>query len=137
MTQPQYLFKTTPFKHQLEEWERSREETARAIFWEQGTGKSKLIIDTACWLWSRGLIDAVLVVAPNGVHRNWVENEIPDHVPDEIAKDVAALHYQSPRADTKWHQKAMIRTLSNANSRILDGPFFQRQKTSARDLYRD
>lgn len=30
----EYPFKTAPFKHQREEWERSREEPARAIFWE-------------------------------------------------------------------------------------------------------
>lgn len=102
-----YEFKTDPFDHQREEWERSREEEARAIFWEQGTGKSKLTIDTACWLWMRGLIDGVLVVAPNGVHRNWVEKEIPDHVPDDIMKSVRAFHYQSPKADTKWHKRAV------------------------------
>lgn len=103
----EYPFKTEPFNHQREEWLRSREEEARAIFWEQGTGKSKLTIDTACWLWLRGLIDGVLVVAPNGVHRNWVEKEIPDHVPDEVIKHVRAFHYQSPKADTKWHKQAV------------------------------
>lgn len=103
----EYQFKTAPFNHQKEEWERSREEAARAIFWEQGTGKSKLTIDTACWLWHRGLIDGVLVVAPNGVHRNWTEKEIPDHVPDDVIGQVRAFHYQSPRAGTKWHQQAV------------------------------
>ncbi len=102
-----YQFKTTPFGHQKDEWDRSREEEARAIFWEQGTGKSKLTIDTACWLWNRGLIDGVLIVAPNGVHRNWTEKEIPDHVPDEVIKHVRAFHYQSPKADTKWHKQAV------------------------------
>lgn len=102
-----YQFKTAPFNHQKEEWGRSREEAARAIFWEQGTGKSKLTIDTACWLWHRGLIDGVLVVAPNGVHRNWTEKEIPDHVPDDVIGQVRAFHYQSPRAGTKWHQQAV------------------------------
>ncbi len=102
-----YQFKTTPFGHQKDEWDRSREEEARAIFWEQGTGKSKLTIDTACWLWNRGLIDGVLIVAPNGVHRNWTEKEIPDHVPDDVIGHVRAFHYQSPRADTKWHKQAV------------------------------
>lgn len=102
-----YQFKTTPFTHQKEEWERSREEEARAIFWEQGTGKSKLTIDTACWLWNRGLIDGVLIVAPNGVHRNWTEKEIPDHVPDDVIGHIRAFHYQSPRSDTKWHKQAV------------------------------
>ena len=104
---PVYTFKTNPFAHQREEWERSREEEARGIFWEQGTGKSKLIIDTACWLYLLGRIDAVVVVAPNGVHRNWVENEIPDHMPDAIMANARAFHFQAPKSDTKWHRQAM------------------------------
>lgn len=104
---PEYQFKTVPFAHQREEWNRSRELEARAIFWEQGTGKSKLTIDTACWLYLLGRIDAVIVVAPNGVHRNWVENEIPDHVPDAIMARSRAFFFQSPRADTKWHKQAV------------------------------
>lgn len=83
------------------------------IFPSGNTGKSKLTIDTACWLWLRGLIDGVLVVAPNGVHRNWVENEIPDHVPDEVIKHVRALHYQSPKANTKWHKQAVREIISH------------------------
>lgn len=102
-----YAFKTKPFQHQREEWEFSRELQARAIFWEQGTGKSKLTIDTACWLWMRSLIDAVVVVAPNGVHRNWVEGEIPDHAPDGIMPAIRALAYQADKAETKWHKHAV------------------------------
>lgn len=104
---PGFTFKTAPFTHQREEWERSRELEARAIFWEQGTGKSKLVIDTAAWLYLLGRIDAVAVVAPNGVHRNWVENEIPDHLPDAVMARARAFHFQSPRADTKWHKQAV------------------------------
>jgi len=63
-------FTFTPFKHQQDEWDISREYEMRAILWEQGTGKTKLTIDTAQWLFRQGLIDAVFVVAPNGVHTN-------------------------------------------------------------------
>lgn len=103
----EYPFKTKPFEHQLEEWKYSRDLAARAIFWEQGTGKSKLTIDTACWLYLGGLIDCVIVVAPNGVHRNWVENEIPDHTPQVVMAKSRALHYQASRSDTKWHKQAV------------------------------
>lgn len=108
-----YEFKTKPFDHQLEEWYISRDMIARAILWEQGTGKSKLTIDTACWLYLQGKIDAVLVVAPNGVHRNWVEDEIPEHVPTSLINTVRAFPYQSQRADTKWHSKALKQTLEH------------------------
>lgn len=108
-----YEFKTKPFDHQLEEWNESRNTESKAIFWEQGTGKSKLIIDTACDLFERGMIDGVLVVAPNGVHRNWVEQEIPDHVPDAVMRKSRAFCYQAPRADTKWHKKAVRLTTAH------------------------
>lgn len=100
----EYQHKLPPFAHQLAEWEHSRELSTRAIFWEQGTGKSKLAIDTAAWLRMRGLIDGVLVVAPSGVHRNWIENELPAHLPDALRPEVRAWAYQSKQAKTKRHQ---------------------------------
>jgi SNF2 family DNA or RNA helicase len=75
-------FKTLPYKHQLEAYEISRDREYFALLMEQGTGKTKVIIDTAAYLYGAGRIDAVLVVAPNGVHRNWIHNEIPTHHPD-------------------------------------------------------
>ena len=105
-------FKTTPFKHQLDEWTFSREAKARAIFWEQGTGKSKLTIDTAAWMYLKGLIDAVIVVAPNGVHLNWIEDELPTHLLDDIARNTFAHYYQTSKAYNKAH-KAAIKALVN------------------------
>jgi SNF2 family DNA or RNA helicase len=107
-----YVMRHEPFDHQRKEWLLSRETPAKAIFWEQGTGKSKLTIDTACWLWHKGLIDGVLVVAPNGVHRNWVESELPEHLPNSLLKVTSCIHYQSTKSDTKWH-KAAIQKLTN------------------------
>jgi hypothetical protein len=46
---------------------------------EQGTGKTRTIIDTAEALFLAQIIEALLVVAPNGVHRNWIDNELPKH----------------------------------------------------------
>lgn len=97
------MMKTKPFRHQLEEFHRSKEERIRAIFWEQGTGKTKLVIDTAAHLFRIGEIDAVLVLAPNGVHQNWVIDELPVHCPETYH----AHAYESKRAGTKWHAKAV------------------------------
>lgn len=73
-------FKTAPYRHQLREFEISAELPGRALIWQMRTGKSKLTVDTACHLWSVGLIDAVLVFAPNGVHENWVRRELRIHL---------------------------------------------------------
>jgi len=78
------LMKTTPYLHQKAEFIKHWDTKVRAIFWEQGTGKSKLIIDTACRLYLAGLIDCVIIIAPKGVHENWVSDEIPAHIWDDI-----------------------------------------------------
>lgn len=101
---PAFEFKTRPFDHQLAEWEAARGAGARALFWEQGTGKTKELLDQAAWLYCQGEIDGVLVVAPNGVHRNWITDELPAHLPDAVAEQTRAHHYTSAKAGTKRHR---------------------------------
>jgi SNF2 family DNA or RNA helicase len=79
-----YPWKTQPFAHQKEWWVKTKDKAAWAVLWEQGTGKSKLTIDTIADLYLRDRIDCLLVIAPNGVHRNWTSKEVPEHLPDEI-----------------------------------------------------
>ena len=50
-----------------------------ALFCEQGTGKSKMAIDWAGYLWVNGKIDSVVIVSPKQVHEQWVLDEIPKH----------------------------------------------------------
>jgi SNF2 family DNA or RNA helicase len=47
---------------------------------EQGTGKTWLTLADAERCFIGGKIDALLVIAPNGVHSNWVLREIPTHL---------------------------------------------------------
>lgn len=82
----EYQYKTKPFDHQRELFERTCDMAAFALLWEQGTGKTKPTIDTAAYLHQKGLIDAVIVVAPGGVHRNWRSDELPAHLPDITAR---------------------------------------------------
>jgi len=72
-----YQFKRRPYDHQLKEWQQTRDETAWGHLFEQGTGKSKVTIDEASWLYQTGAIEAVVIVAPNNVHANWARNEFP------------------------------------------------------------
>lgn len=83
-----YEYKTKPFDHQRNLFMLSRDKKSFAFFMEQGTGKSKPVIDTAAWQYSQGLIDALVVIAPNGVHRNWIEEEIPKHLPDWCPREM-------------------------------------------------
>lgn len=67
-----------PMAHQRKGFLLSRDKTVFALFCEQGTGKTKIVLDTAVYLYEQKLIDAICVVAwPNGVHRNWVDYECP------------------------------------------------------------
>lgn len=80
-----YVFKTQPYQHQREIFEASKDVPNHALFMEMGTGKTKTTIDTASYLFESKKIDTMVVIAPNGVHRNWI-NEINVHCPDRIPK---------------------------------------------------
>ena len=79
-----YKPKTVPYAHQTRVFTHSRDFKAFALLLEQGTGKSKIIIDTAAYLWGKGRINTLIIIAPNGVHKNWAINEFPAHLPDYV-----------------------------------------------------
>jgi SNF2 family DNA or RNA helicase len=53
------------------------ERTSFAHFMEQGTGKTYVALAEAEHLWNADKITALVVIAPNGVHRNWLTEEVP------------------------------------------------------------
>ncbi len=71
--------KYKPYKHQKNILSRTKEKKAFALFWEQGAGKTKPTIDLASYLYKKGEITLFLIIAPNGVHRNWIEQELIKH----------------------------------------------------------
>ena len=80
MTRPiSYPFKTKPYTHQEKEFKLYKDFESRALIWQMRTGKTKAMIDLACYLWTRCEIDAVIVVAPNNVHLNWHRRELGIH----------------------------------------------------------
>ena len=87
-----YNFKTKPFEHQRKAFYKSRDKKSFALLMEQGTGKTKVIIDNASYLYGKGEITALVVIAPNGVHRNWLK-EIDIHMPDWCPRD--SFYYSS------------------------------------------
>lgn len=93
------IYKTKPFAHQYKAFEAGKDKPAFAYLMEQGTGKTKVTIDNAAYLFEQGGIDAMLVIAPNGVHRNWVDDELPTHMSDSA--NYKALIYRSGSVNTK------------------------------------
>lgn len=86
---------TTPYAHQTRHLETRWDTPAWALLWEMGTGKSYATILTAARLYGTNAIDALVVIAPKGVYRNW-EGEVEKHWPDGPVRPVV----------TTWGRKA-------------------------------
>jgi len=111
-----YKFKTEPYEHQKDALKKCWNKEAFAIFAEMGTGKTKIALDNACILYNKGKIDRLLVIAPKGTYMNWVEQEIPTHVPDYIEKDILAW---KPNITEKYEmQLKAIRNVENFKLKI-------------------
>ena len=79
-----YKFKTKPYKHQYDAFLKCKDRDSYALFMEQGTGKSKVIIDNIAYLYRNGKIDTAVIAAPKGVYRNWLSSEFNTHMPDDV-----------------------------------------------------
>lgn len=75
----EFIFKTKPRESQLEYLSHFADFKYAANFSDMGLGKTKMFIDNAVYLYAKKKIKQVLVIAPNGVHRQWAEDEIPKH----------------------------------------------------------
>ena len=54
---------------------------------EQGTGKTWMLLEDAERQWREKRATGILVIAPKGVHTNWVRREIPTHLEIPVAAD--------------------------------------------------
>lgn len=72
--------KTSAMDHQVVGLQRSDGKRNFAFIMEQGTGKTWLTLADAERCYQLDKINAILVIAPNGVHTNWVKREIPTHL---------------------------------------------------------
>lgn len=83
-----YDFKTEPYDHQMTAYKESWDRRSYALFMEMGTGKTKVAVDTMGTLFESGKINAALIIAPKGVYSNWAIKEIPQHLSDDVQRDV-------------------------------------------------
>jgi len=109
-------WKTTPFDHQRNDVEKFGQAGAWARFWEPGLGKTLPTLTEAAWLYELGEIDGVIVLAPNGVHRNWAVDQVPTHLGVENYK----VHtWQTQKAATRWHMDAFKECLDHDGLALL------------------
>lgn len=111
ITTPQpFQYHTKPYEHQSCEFERSKTLVAYAGFWEMGTGKTKLIIDTIAYLWWIKEIDGVIIVGDKGNYRNWY-GEIATHLHPSIERRVT--HYSSSANKSQLREMESVMTPKN------------------------
>lgn len=86
-------YKHPPYQHQNQALALARGREAFGYFMEQGTGKTKVLLDDAADLYLNGgvngRIDTLIVVAPNGVHAQWVNEQVPTHLSDAVPYSAA------------------------------------------------
>ena len=95
-----YQFKNKPFEHQRKYLERFWKKPVAALFADMGTGKSFMVINNVAMLYDVGKINSALIIAPKGVYRNWVNQELPKHLPAHVLHRTA-LWTPSPRKAEK------------------------------------
>lgn len=66
-------YRKQPFKHQLDCLTKFGSKNVFALLAEMGTGKTYIVICNLADLWEMGLCDGALILAPKGVHENWVD----------------------------------------------------------------
>src|SRR5680860_1751852 len=106
------------FPHQQELFDKTCDQIAWAILFEQGLGKTAPTIRTIEHLYRADRIDAVVIVAPNGVHRNWISDELPKH----SGMPWRGLDWHSDRA--KGQDKALERLLAPTPGRRTELAYF-------------
>lgn len=95
--------KLKPFQHQILGVEKLIENPFYFLADEMGVGKTKQVIDAACVMYERGIINRVLVLCPNPVLSVWYDPEL-----GELAKhlwdDIPAAVYKYRRTVKRWTQ---------------------------------
>lgn len=74
----------TNWVHQEKEWRVGRDKPGRYLMWPMRSGKSKACLDKACYQYRKGNIAGLIIIGPNGVHLNWIRNQVPQWVPKNI-----------------------------------------------------
>ena len=122
-----YPFKNKPYLHQAAYLQRFWEDPGAALFADMGTGKSFMLINNAAMLYDKGRINAMLVVAPKGVYRNWYTGQIPEHMPQHIPYTMACWS-PTPRKAEKAEMDKMLNALDTLRILVMNIEAFSTEK---------
>jgi superfamily II DNA or RNA helicase len=93
-----FAFRKQPFPYQMNIFAAARHMTDIALApVAMGTGKTKMTLDIAADKFLRDEIDGVLIIAPNGVQRQWIVSAIPDHLHAGVRRDAECAVWKPTR----------------------------------------
>src|ERR1700678_829289 len=110
-------FKRQPRQHQLTALERSVDAEYYGLLMEQRCGKSQVVLDTAAHQYRLGIINALHILAPNGVHVAWVTDEIREVLHEDT--NYKAIIWRSGRMQTKAALQALDTLLTHPGLAVL------------------
>jgi len=122
-----YPFKNRPFTHQAAYLQRFWEDQEVALLAEMGTGKSFMLINNAAMLYDKGKVNAMLIVAPKGVYRNWYTSEIPKHMPAHVPTAMACWS-PTPRKAERDEMDRMLNSVDSLRILIMNVEAFSTEK---------
>jgi SNF2 family DNA or RNA helicase len=88
-----FQFKTKPYEHQLQLFDKHKDQKYFGLFADMGTGKTKVTIDIMTYKFLKKEISACLIIAPNLVHEQWINEQLPLH----CAIDYKAFIWESAK----------------------------------------
>ncbi len=99
--------KTEPRRYQVEAYSEAMaallETGGFGLLLDMGTGKTKISIDIGFNLYKDSKIDAVIVIAPNGIHAQWIEEQLPEHAPGPATARIWKAT-GTQREAKEWHE---------------------------------
>lgn len=122
-----YPFKNKPFLHQEAFLQRFWEDPHVALLADMGTGKSFMLINNAAMLYDKGKINAMLIVAPKGVYRNWFTGQIPEHMPAHIPYTMACWSPTPRKAERELMEK-MLNAVDTLRILVMNVEAFSTEK---------
>lgn len=101
-----------PYAHQVRGFDFVKDRPFFALFMEQGTGKTKLAFMVGSYRFERGDIDMLVVIAPNGIHSQWIDEQAPLHC------DVDYISAVWENKKTKKYTKEMEKFYNTRNEKL-------------------
>lgn len=108
VARPNFAYHTQPYEHQDLVFNRTKDTKAYGLFLDMGCGKSKVVIDTATWLYCQGSINGIFIIAPKGVYGNWSDLEggqLVTHLTPDVLSRSKILKWRSNHSSKKFQQE--------------------------------